>query len=681
MSIEKRLIGVNPVASGGEGAEGVSFVESDKLEATISWGSASSTFTYSGWHYFTNQSAFEAIEVKPSSGSYKVLKIYESNTGYLFFYASDSSDGDVAATNGWKVPLNTWCHVLISVSGSTQKCYINDKDVTSEGYYASSWYRYQHPIQFNRAGVTKVAAGTYGQRNHAVFLSTTYYDIDTESNRRMFITSDLKPADPSEAPSAPVNLLLTDADTAGDNAGTGGDFTVSGVLDTAERGPNQWNCSASEFDGSAYLYNTSPSNTPSSCQTITISYMLTGRTSGYILDFNNGSNWMLYWERPRQIKSNTQGGAWMWNADASSLLFNDKSNHVTVSFDLSDSSKRHIIVNGVDVTDDVTWHNYADETIPFADFSNLRIGNRRIGTGPLNDGAGLGEFYMDAAYYDLASDNPFWDSDANRPKPVAQVIDETGTTPWMALPLRADDAGNNLGDGGDFTVSGTLTGARGGSEFQKAGSVNTNNSNSNYLTRGAVSASDTDKITLVCSVYPDSTASDDLIFGWGGYDALYVNNTSGTLAFNFRGYSATALTNALNIDEWNTIMISVDCSTSSANVFINGVEKTMSSEWFGSDFGWDSSTYNIIGKSWDGYIGQMYVDSSYIDFSQETNRHLFIDQLGYWKDVAKAIEAGDIDDPLIFLQFNDWDDMGANSGTGGDFTINGSFDFGPVVGT
>ena len=77
----------------------------------------------------------------------------------------------------------------------------------------------------------------------------------------------------------------------------------------------------------------------------------------------------------------------------------------------------------------------------------------------------------------------------------------------------------------------------------------------------------------------------------------------------------------------------------------------------------------------------MYVDSSYIDFSQETNRHLFIDQLGYWKDVAKAIEAGDIDDPLIFLQFNDWDDMGANSGTGGDFTINGSFDFGPVVGT
>jgi hypothetical protein len=411
--------------------------------------------------------------------------------------------------------------------------------------------------------------------------------------------------------------------------------------------------------------------------------MLTGRTSGYILDFNNGSNWMLYWERPRQIKSNTQGGAWMWNADASSLLFNDKSNHVTVSFDLSDSSKRHIIVNGVDVTDDVTWHNYADETIPFADFSNLRIGNRRIGTGPLNDGAGLGEFYMDAAYYDLASDNPFWDSDANRPKPVAQVIDETGTTPWMALPLRADDAGNNLGDGGDFTVSGTLTGARGGSEFQKAGSVNTNNSNSNYLTRGAVSASDTDKITLVCSVYPDSTASDDLIFGWGGYDALYVNNTSGTLAFNFRGYSATALTNALNIDEWNTIMISVDCSASSANVFINGVEKTMSSEWFGSGFGWDlgSTNQNRIGRSWDGYIGQMYVDSSYIDFSQETNRHLFIDQLGYWKDVAKAIEAGDIDDPLIFLQFNDGNDLGSNSGTGGDFTVNGSFDLGPVVGT
>ena len=33
------------------------------------------------------------------------------------------------------------------------------------------------------------------------------------------------------------------------NYGYGGDFVQNGVLDTASRGPNQWNCVASEFDG------------------------------------------------------------------------------------------------------------------------------------------------------------------------------------------------------------------------------------------------------------------------------------------------------------------------------------------------------------------------------------------------------------------------------------------------
>ena len=44
-------------------------------------------------------------------------------------------------------------------------------------------------------------------------------------------------------------MPLTDATNAGQNLGTGGDFTVNGNPSQSGRGPNQYNAVASEFDG------------------------------------------------------------------------------------------------------------------------------------------------------------------------------------------------------------------------------------------------------------------------------------------------------------------------------------------------------------------------------------------------------------------------------------------------
>jgi len=74
----------------------------------------------------------------------------------------------------------------------------------------------------------------------------------------------------------------------------------------------------------------------------------------------------------------------------------------------------------------------------------------------------------------------------------------------------------------------------------------------------------------------------------------------------------------------------------------------------------------------DGDIGFTYFTTDYIDFSKEANRNLFVNQLGYPRDLQPLIDEGTIPNPLIYLDFADPDNLGNNKGTGGDFTINGT---------
>jgi hypothetical protein len=74
-----------------------------------------------------------------------------------------------------------------------------------------------------------------------------------------------------------------------------------------------------------------------------------------------------------------------------------------------------------------------------------------------------------------------------------------------------------------------------------------------------------------------------------------------------------------------------------------------------------------------------YLSDSYIDFSQESNRNLFIDQLGFPKNLQKQIDDGVIAEPLIYMPFDDTDALGTNNGTGGNFTVNGTVTAGADV--
>jgi hypothetical protein len=363
-------------------------------------------------------------------------------------------------------------------------------------------------------------------------------------------------------------------------------------------------------------------------------------------------------------------------------------NHVTLSCDLSNTSKRHVFVNGVATTSTPT--SYTNQNIDHTN-SIWEIGRRPSLSSQYFKG-NVGEIYYDNTYIDLATDNPFWDADTNLPKPVRQVISETGTTPLIALPMRGDDAGNNLGTGGDFTVnSGPYTGARGGSEFWARSAYT---SSGNYLTRASslTGAVDIKTMTAVFCFKSASIASRSLFGigdGTGGGDALEFR-TNGASRFEVQDNTddSTVISanhgSTLANSTWYVALISVDMSnTAKRHMYINGVDNASWGTYVNNNLTLGSPELRIgkvpNGGSYIGDVASLYFNDTYIDFSQESNRNLFVDQLGYPKDLTPAIDAGDIPEPLIYMKFDDTSALGTNSGTGGDFTVNGTVTAGADV--
>jgi hypothetical protein len=141
---------------------------------------------------------------------------------------------------------------------------------------------------------------------------------------------------------------------------------------------------------------------------------------------------------------------------------------------------------------------------------------------------------------------------------------------------------------------------------------------------------------------------------------------------------------ALTYNTFNIFLISVNLA-SRADAYINGTAGGSLTIESNANIDFSSVTKCYINAEYLGgdnrasQASSLYFNTSYIDFSQESNRNLFVDQLGYPKDLTPAIDAGDIPDPLIYMKFDDTSALGTNSGTGGDFTVNGTVTAGADV--
>ena len=509
---------------------------------------------------------------------------------------------------------------------------------------------------------------------------STAYDLSTASG-----------SSPTGSATTPILYLpMTDAATAGSNSGTGGDFTVNGVLATAQRGPNQDNCVASTLDGSAdYLSRTSLTGAANS-KVFTLSAVFSNVvTSGddHIFSWDNGSGQIRF-----RVVLEADGSLKMLARDDpfSNNVINAKLNSTnnplvanrqyafSMSIDVSDSSKRHVYINGVAQTP--TWGTVVDVPIDFT-LNNYAVG------GDLHSAedweGNLGEFYFNTVYTDLSTDNPFWDSDANRPNSVRKVIADTSVTPLIALPLIGSDAGNNLGSGGDFTVnSGPFTGARGGSEFW-ARSVKFDGCSNKLETTAAITSSTTYELSGFFFIN-QSAVTDNWVFEFNAGQsncAFFIDTSNKKFILSLKSTSGAALGlastangavwNAINqANTWIPVFFCVDVNNGTVFMQVQGASESYNLLSTVNPIVSFNSGVRYIGNR-DNYecanyqLSNFYMTSSYIDFSQEANRNKFVDQLGY------PIDLTDISDPFLYMKF-DPSSLGTNSGTGGNFTVNGT---------
>ena len=671
------------------------------------------TFTFSAWIYETSGNS-KIYHIDNGSGSTRFqiafdgtgasskLEITGTNASGTTVLNIDSLAGNLA--------LNTWQHILVSIdltNSSNRHIYINGVSQTV------TWNTYSNDnIDFTSASYLCVGAALYSGGSYSavkgrlsnVFLDYTYRDLSVTNNRRLFITEDGKPADGQASLNPIMYMPLDDPEDIGYNAGTGGDFTVNGVMARSGRGPNQDNCSASTFDGSADYLSISAITGASNSKFVTFNAVFKknfiGGTTVPILFVT-----AIGWTALNCTLSNGAVTINMRGNSASALAVTYDNGYpdlavtsVSMSVDLNSALNRSLFINGIDVTASATWGTYdLTQTFQLASLSTTENYIGRDGSFYNQD---IGEVYVDDSYIDLATSNPFWDSDLNKPVSVRKVIEDTGVTTLIALPIIGSDAGKNLGTGGDFTVnSGPFTGARGASEFIGRSATFADNKSLERSSLGTLSdgkvfyiafavkpSVSTDSNTGNIIYFADSATNDYFVIRkTETQDNLELVVRNGTTATDVNRYASN--NNALSSGAWHTVLFTDDLSVtnkSKRELWINGTKINSWTENVNSDLNIPFSSFDsfrVSNSSFSagiqGSIGFLAFDTTYLDFSQEANRLKFFDAFGYPVDLGEDGSTPTGSQPLIYIN-NDFH-LGTNLGSGGNFTPTNTPTAGPDV--
>ena len=146
-------------------------------------------------------------------------------------------------------------------------------------------------------------------------------------------------------------------------------------------------------------------------------------------------------------------------------------------------------------------------------------------------------------------------------------------------------------------------------------------------------------------------------------------NTSGSTVL-----SAITATNAVPLNTWTHILVSVDLTnTSNRYVYLNDVATSMTWSTYSNqniDFTKTTShvNSNTVGSFGAAIHSNIYLDYTYRDLSQTSNRRIFIDADGGSTPTSTLSALN----PIVYLPMTDTYSVGKNLGTGGDYTVNGS---------
>lgn len=686
--------------------EGVSFDGSNDYlsRAAMSGASDGKIFTFSCWFYRGGPADFSTPIWIGGVGTNVKFAVQLSSLGVYLQGRTSSAISILSAyqsTVETRPAIETWMHLLVSLdlSDSAKRyVFLDDVDVTS----SMLWSTYTNAnIDFNNAsGVTVMSenGGTNKQRGRLAhcFFDKVYRDLSVEANRRLFITADLKPVDRSVLPAnPPFYLPMTTGATAGDSSSSvyTNDFTINGNPQTASRGPNQDNCAAILFNGTSQGVSVA-SGTNISSKTFTFSFTLNPLSfTGIDVIFQVAEISSIY----LRVAYDGTDLYFLCFSPTFTTAFSFSlpitigiNSHYAVSFDLSDVGKRFMFVDNIDRTADVTWSVYVNTTVAISDTPEYTAGFDYLSSNEFS--GALGEVYFHTTYNDLSVDNIFWNTGIDEPKPVSNVVADTGVTPLVALPLVANNAGNNLGSIGDFSLTGDpYIGTRGSSEFLGRSvwnqSVTTTTVATNYLKRTSLGGNATGvDATVVMLVRPwVFSFQNNYFFNIGGSTNTFTIKSTTfeqvQVMLNGTNYAFSAV-NQLKDDTWMLVALTVQADPTSPLTILHTKNQGLAVDratntgplfnvdlsgdcWLGSSTG---------GQDFPGAIAMCYIVDSFVDMDDSDIWNIFFDRLDYPRDLTQAIADGDIPTPLVYMKFDDPDDLGFNSGTGGDFTIVGTIE-------
>jgi hypothetical protein len=647
------------------------------------------TFTFSAWFYNSGTGLQPIYAANPS----------DSNTGFGIFVSSDvlfirghnTSDTEILNLQGIDIPLKTFVHMLVSVDltdTGKRHIYINDAQKTPTVVtYTDDTINFTNTTH----SVGELVAVTRDGRLAQVFLDYTFRDLTIAANRRLFTTIDsergLIPAADQASLSPILYLAMDDPTTAFVNLGTGGDFTLNGTIARSGRGPNQYNSSASDLDGSAdFLTRGAGLTGATDTKLLTCAFSLKSDAAGIDHIYSTANTRIeVTFTATRTVRFVGKNSAGTTILDVSGPAIPlDSVRTVSASFDLANAANRFIFYGSV--SQSLTVTTYTDDTIDFTD-TDHSVGATTAGATKFN--GDLSDFYLGNEFIDLASGNPFFNSVTGKPRYLGESGElPTGSSPLIYLPFCADDAGNNLGTGGDFTVtSGPFLGARGPSEFWARSAEFDGSTGSLSKATSLDNAADGKAFAMAFGINNDTLTGTDRVFtiGTSGDVIRFSVYTSGTTltidGFNSGGTQILSVTvaTAFTTTTWSTCLICVDlANASNREIIIDNVITTPTWTTYTDDLIDFSETKSAIGASTagtdftDGELGFLWFNDAYIDFTSEANRLLFVDAFNLPVDQGdKGLDKAGVQ-PVVYMKFEDSSNLGLNSGTGGNFTVNGT---------
>ena len=376
--------------------------------------------------------------------------------------------------------------------------------------------------------------------------------------------------------------------------------------------------------------------------------------------------------------------------------------HYLLSFDLTDTAKRWVYINGIQASTGTSaaWTVYNTAGTMALLHTDLYVGaDDSLGADFVGE---LAEIWMKQTYIDLSvlgNRQLFLDYDGTTGRP--QDLGSDGSTPGLGVPelymrFLTGFLGKNSGSGG---ATGTLLGATDGAtsvEFTRGGSAWFDGIVDRLrFTGSAVTMPVGKEITISCWFRVASVGGTRCIMSCRNPGA----NPEWRLAIvsndvNFYAQNASS-TNILFVDgntvigtaQWYHILLSVDLSdVGKRHLYINDISSVGTWTTYTNDtMALDRTALNIgandtAGNTFAGYMAHIWVDHIYRDFSIAGNRQKFVDLAGDPVNLGSDGSTPFGTAPDLYLPFPVGANFAVNVGAdGGTATIDGDVIAGTVT--